>query len=68
MAAKRPPGRQTVKRMREREASTGLEADDAAAQWLAENDAPPPPKTPKSASKNKVLHQWRKRTKDSQAP
>jgi hypothetical protein len=61
MAGKRPPSRQTVKRMREREAATGLDPDDAAARWLEANDAPPPPEAPKSASKNKVLHQWRKR-------
>jgi hypothetical protein len=49
--------------MRKREAVAGLEPDDEAAQWLAQNDPPPPPKTPKSASKNKVLHQWRKRAR-----
>ena len=47
--------------MREREATVGLETGDDAAQWLAENDAPPPPATPKSLGKNKLLHQWRRR-------
>jgi len=47
--------------MREREASVGLDAEDDAARWLAENDAPPPPATPKSLGKNKTLHQWRRR-------
>jgi hypothetical protein len=45
--------------MVERERSVGLEAGDEAAKWLAENDAPPPPATPKSAFKSKALHQWR---------
>ena len=45
--------------MREREAKTGLDADDAAAQWLQENEPPPPPQTPKSAHKSKALHRFR---------
>ena len=47
--------------MREREATVGLDAEDDAARWLAQNDAPPPPATPKSLGKNKLLHQWRRR-------
>jgi hypothetical protein len=50
-----------VKRMREREASVGLESGDAAAQWLAEHDPPPPPKTPKSAKKSVTLHRFKRR-------
>jgi len=46
--------------MRRREASVGLEPGDDAAQWLGENDAPPPPEAPKSVGKNKLLHQWRR--------
>ena len=42
MAGKRPLSRRSVQRMREREALAGLEPDDEAAQWLAENDPPPP--------------------------
>jgi len=61
MSSKRPLSRQKVERMREREASVGLDAEDDAARWLAENDAPPPPATPKSLGKNKTLHQWRRR-------
>jgi hypothetical protein len=61
MAGKRPLSQRGVQKMREREAAAGLEPGDEAAQWLAAHDPPPPPKTPKSASKNKVLHQWRKR-------
>ena len=61
MTQKRPLSRQKVERMREREATVGLDAEDDAARWLAEHDAPPPPATPKSLGKNKTLHQWRRR-------
>jgi hypothetical protein len=47
--------------MREREANVGLDPDDAATQWLAENDAPPPPKPPKSAKKSVTLHRFKQR-------
>jgi hypothetical protein len=58
---KRPLSRQNVERMRKREASVGIDAEDAAAQWLAENDAPPPPDESKSSRKSKLLHQYRNR-------
>ena len=61
MTQKRPLSRQKVERMREREATVGLDSEDAAARWLGENDAPPPPAAPKSLGKNKRLHQWRRR-------
>jgi hypothetical protein len=61
MTQKRPLSRQKVERMREREATVGLDTGDDAAEWLAENDTPPPPATPKSLGKNKLLHQWRRR-------
>jgi hypothetical protein len=47
--------------MHEREASVGLEPDDAAAEWLAAHDPPPPPKTPKSAKKSVTLHRFKQR-------
>lgn len=50
-----------VQRMREREASVGLEPDDAAAEWLAEHDAPAPPKAPKAAKKSVTLHRFKQR-------
>lgn len=53
--------RRRVERMNERERNVGLEPDDDAAQWLAEHDPPPAPKTPKAAAKNKLLHTWRRR-------
>jgi hypothetical protein len=47
--------------MREREASVGLDGDDAAARWLAEHEPPPAADEPKAARKSKLLHQFRKR-------
>ena len=45
--------------MRDREAAVGLDADDEAAQWLAENDRTPATDEPKAARKSKLLHQFR---------
>ena len=57
---KRPPiSRQRVAKMREREQTVGLEPDDAAAKWLDEHEPKEEQKTPKSATKSKLLHQWR---------
>jgi len=49
-----------VARMREREANVGLDAEDDAAQWLAENHPPAPPKTPKAAKKSVTLHRFKR--------
>ena len=46
MTQKRPLSRQKVERMREREATVGLDNEDDAARWLADNDAPPPTSSP----------------------
>lgn len=59
MSSKKPLTERGVKRMVQRERSVGLEPEDEAARWLAENDAPPPPAPPKAASKSKALHRWR---------
>jgi hypothetical protein len=58
---KRQPSRNKVARMREQEASVGLDPDDEAARWLAEHDRPPPTDEPKAARKSKLLHQFRNR-------
>jgi hypothetical protein len=63
MTRKKPLTERGVKRMIDRERAVGLDAEDEAARWLAENDAPPAPARPKAASKSKALHQWRNRTK-----
>jgi hypothetical protein len=54
--------------MREREASVGLDPDDAAAKWLEAHDPPRPPETPKSARKSKALHRFREARKRSAPP
>jgi hypothetical protein len=51
--------RRKVEKLTERERSVGVDPDDEAARWLAENDPTPPPATPKSAKKSKTLHRWR---------
>jgi len=60
MSAKRQLSERGVKKMREREAATGLDANDEAARWLAEHDSTPEPPPPKAAGKNKALHRWRR--------
>jgi hypothetical protein len=56
---KKPPSRQRVEKMRERERTVGLEPDDAAAQWLDANAPKEELQVPKSARKSKLLHQWK---------
>jgi hypothetical protein len=56
---KKPPSRQRVEKMRERERTVGLEPDDAAAQWLDANAPEEELHVPKSARKSKLLHQWK---------
>jgi hypothetical protein len=51
----------SVKRMREREAQVGLDPEDEAARWLAENEPKPAADEPKAARKSKLLHQFRNR-------
>jgi hypothetical protein len=59
MSRKKPLTERGVKRMVARERAVGLEAEDDAARWLAENDRQPEPTPPKAASKSKALHRWR---------
>jgi hypothetical protein len=65
MAAKRRLTSRGARGMGERERSTGIEPDDAAAQWLAEHDPAPPPEPSKSSRKSVELHRYRKRQRAS---
>lgn len=56
---KRPPSRQSVEKMRERERGVGLDPDDAAARWLEEHEPKEEPAVPKAARKSKALHRFR---------
>jgi hypothetical protein len=61
MTAKKRLTPRGVQRMRDREASVGMDPEDDAAQWLAEHDPPAPPATPKSAKKSVTLHRFKRR-------
>ena len=52
-----------AKRRGERERQVGLDAEDEASRWLAEQDPPPAPPASKSKFKSKELHRWRERQK-----
>ena len=54
-----------ARKLGEREREVGLDPDDDAARWLAENDPRPEPSPPKSAHKSKGLHRWRQRQSGS---
>ena len=58
---KKPLTPRGVGKMREREASVGVDQDDEAGRWLVEHDPPPPPPAPKSAKKSVTLHRFRQR-------
>jgi hypothetical protein len=57
---KKPLTPKGVERMRAREAAVGLDPEDEAARWLAENDPPEPPRTPKAAKKSVTLHRFKR--------
>jgi hypothetical protein len=61
MAAKRGLTSEGARRRAEHERAVGLDAEDAAARWLAEHDPAPTPAPPKSLGKSKELHRWRQR-------
>ena len=61
MAARKPLTSRGVQKRTERERTVGLDPEDEAAKWLEENDPRPEPPAPKSASKSKELHRWRRR-------
>jgi hypothetical protein len=52
--------RRRVEKVTERERNLGIDQEDEAGRWLAENDPKPPPQAPKSAKKSKTLHRWRR--------
>ena len=56
---KQPPSRQRVEKMRERERTVGVEADDAAAKWLEEHEPKEVLQPANAARKSKLLHQWK---------
>lgn len=60
MAARRPLTSRGALERGKRERAVGLDADDEAARWLEVNDPEPPPATPKSVTKSKALHRWRR--------
>ena len=59
MAAKRPLTSKGAARRAERERQVGLDPEDEAARWLAEQDPPKPPPVSKSLTKSKALHRFR---------
>jgi hypothetical protein len=64
MTRKPPLTHRGVQKRSERERTVGMEPDDDAARWLAENDKQPPPQAPKSATKSKALQRWRRQQQD----
>ena len=54
------PSEKAAQRRGERERTVGLDPEDEAARWLEKHEPAPPPDAPKSPSKSKALHRWRR--------
>jgi hypothetical protein len=57
--ARKPLTSEGARKLGERERAIGLDSGDDAARWLEDHEPKPPPATPKSAGKSKLLHRWR---------
>jgi len=56
----RDVSRRRAETMAKRERATGLDPEDDATRWLEQHEPKPEPVRPKSASKSKALHRWRR--------
>ena len=59
MSYKKPITSKGALRRGERERAVGLDPEDEAARWLAENAPEAPPPEPKAVKKSKAVHRFR---------